>query len=153
MSDSASPYIVAATLLAMACVAVAGYLLLPKADVLVPLVEGCRLDQQACASDLPGGGRIEVAIEPRPVPTAQPFRLRITLDGMQAEKVEAEFTGVGMNMGATRLRLEAADGGRYTGQVSLPACVTGGMTWQATVFLDDGRRVISVPFRFESGHA
>lgn len=152
MKDSGTPWIALAVALAMLLVALVGYLWLPKADVPLPLVENCRLDQQACASDLPGGGRIGISIEPRPIPTAQPFSLSIDLAGIQPDRVEVDFTGVGMNMGVTRLRLEAAGGGRYAGQVTLPVCVTGSMVWQATVRLDLGRRVISIPFRFESRH-
>lgn len=152
VKDSANPRIVATIILAMALVAVLGYRSLPKADVALPFVEDCRLDRQACASDLPEGGRIGIAIEPRPIPAARPFNLRIDLAGIRPDRVEVDFTGVGMNMGVTRLRLQAAGSGRYAGQVTLPVCVTGSMVWQATVRLGLGRRVISIPFRFESRH-
>ena len=47
--------------------------------------------------------------------------------------------------------LAAADG-RHVGETTLPVCVTGRMVWQATVMLEVGRKNITVPFRFESGH-
>lgn len=143
---------VAAVILAMALVAVIGYRSLPKADVPVQPGDNCRLDRQACAADLPGGGRIEIAIEPLPVPTARPFNLSVKLSGIRPDKADVDFTGVGMNMGVTRLNLTAAGSGLYTGQITLPVCVTGSMVWQATVLLDLGRRVISIPFRFETRH-
>lgn len=152
MKASGAPWIALAVALTMLLVASIGYLWLPKADVPLPLVENCRLDLQACASDLPGGGRIGIAIEPRPIPSAQPFNLRIDLIGIRPDRVEVDFTGVGMNMGVTRLRPEAVGNGSYAGQVTLPVCVTGSMVWQATVRLDLGRRVVSIPFRFESRH-
>jgi len=135
----------------MLLAAVAGYLWLPRADVALPLVEGCRLDRQACASPLPGGGRLDIALTPRPVPTSAPVRAVVTVAGAQPASVEIGFRGVDMNMGLHRLPLAAVDG-RYVGETILPVCVTGKMTWEATVALAIGRENITVPFRFESGH-
>ena len=60
ITDSGSHLIVAAVILTMALAAVVGYRLMPKADVLLPLVDNCRLDQRPCASELPGGDRKSV---------------------------------------------------------------------------------------------
>lgn len=152
IGDSGNAYVVALVILAMVLVAVVGYHWLPKADVQLA-VGNCRLDQQtACAADLPGGGRIEVAVAPRPVATSQAFEFRADLAGIRPNSVEVAFTGVEMNMGVTRLPLEAQGEGRYAGRITLPVCVTGGMLWQATVLIDADRRLLSVPFRFESRH-
>lgn len=124
---------------------------LPRADVPLPLVAHCRLDRQACAAALPEGGRLEVALEPRPVPSSAPLRVSVGIDGLPAERVEVRFQGVDMNMGEHRLALAALGGGRFAGDTSLPVCVTGRMVWQATILVESGRRHISVPFRFESG--
>ncbi|GAB4169567.1 MAG: hypothetical protein Fur0039_08470 [Rhodocyclaceae bacterium] len=145
--------IAAATMLAIVLAAVLGYRFLPRADISLPLVEDCRLDRRACAVDgLPGGGRIEMAIEPRPAATARPLTLHVRLEGIRPDKVEVDFSGVEMNMGVTRLPLNAAGGGRYSAEVTLPVCVTGGMLWEAKARIDVGRRTISVPFRFETHH-
>lgn len=141
----------AAVIVAMLIAAAAGFLWLPRADVTLPLVEGCRLDRQACSAALPGGGRVGMALEPRPVPTSSPMRVIVTVEGAQAERVTVDFEGVDMNMGLHRLPLAAADG-RHVGETTLPVCVTGRMVWQATVMLEVGRNNITVPFRFESGH-
>jgi hypothetical protein len=91
-------------------------------------------------------------LEPRPVPSAGPMRVVVTTEGIQADRVEVDFTGVDMNMGLHRLALAAESGGRHVGETTLPVCVTGRMVWQATARLEVGRKDISVPFRFESGH-
>jgi hypothetical protein len=146
-------YILAVSvLLAMALVGAIGYLSLPKTEILLPPADHCRLDRQACASALPGGGRIELSIEPLPVPTARPLTLYMRLAGIRPEKVSVDFTGVGMNMGVTRLSPQTEGGGIYSGQVTLPVCVTGSMMWQATVRLETAREVLAIPFRFESRH-
>jgi hypothetical protein len=66
--------------------------------------------------------------------------------------VPVDFAGVSMNMGFNRPALAQAGPGRFAGQAVLPVCVTGRMTWQATVLIDAGSRRIAVPFRFEAGH-
>ncbi|MBK6632821.1 MAG: hypothetical protein IPG33_18285 [Betaproteobacteria bacterium] len=139
-------------ILAMLLAAAIGYLWLPRADVSLPLVEDCRLDRQACASTLPGGGRVVVALEPMTGATASPLRVSVSISGTQADRVEIGFQGVDMNMGLHVLPLAAVGEGRFVGETTLPVCVTGRMIWQATVLLEVGRKDISVPFRFESGH-
>jgi hypothetical protein len=150
VKDSGHPLLVAAVILAMLAVAVLGYGWLPKADVRLAPVEDCRLDQGPCAAGLPGGGRIEVALAPRPIPSSRPLAATVAVAGVEVDRVELEFTGVAMNMGRIRLPLAAQGAGRYAGNISLPVCVTGAMAWQATVLVETGRQVISVPFRFES---
>lgn len=142
-----------AFVLAMLAVAVAGYVWLPRAETTLPPVEGCRLDRQPCAIVLPDGGRLEVELAPRPVPTAAPVRVVVVLSGAQADRVEVDFQGVEMNMGLHRLALDGRGGGRFAGETNLPVCVTGRMVWQATVRIERGRKEIAVPFRFESGHS
>jgi hypothetical protein len=150
MGISSNFYSPITVILAMTIAAVVGYLWLPRADVPLPLVEGCRLDSQACSAALPGGGRVEMALEPKPVPTSGPMRVIVKVEGVQPEKVEVDFQGVDMNMGLHRLPLSVANG-RHVGETTLPVCVTGRMVWQATVVLEIGRKNITVPFRFESG--
>lgn len=139
-----------AVALGMLLVAVLGYRWLPKADVPLPAVEDCRLDQQACAANLPGGGRLVIGIDPRPIPTTRPLRIEVAVSGLDTAGVEVDFAGVGMNMGYNRPRLEALGDGRYAGQATLPVCVTGTMAWRATVRIEAGRQIISVPFRFDT---
>lgn len=138
-------------ILAMLLVAALGVWFLPRADVPLPLVEHCRLDRQVCLADLPDGGRLEIALEPRPVPTSATLRVSVSVGGLPVERAEVNFQGVDMNMGLHRLPLEAAGNGRFAGETTLPVCVTGRMVWQATVLVESGRKNISVPFRFESG--
>jgi hypothetical protein len=156
MSISKSLLVDSAMILALMLVGVVGYklspLLLPKADVTVTPDPGCDLHASACGALLPGGGRLTFTISPRPIPVTAPFEMAVTLDGLSADKVAVDFAGVTMNMGFNRPALNRAENGRFTGQATLPVCVTGRMTWQATVLVGSGARRIAVPFRFEAGH-
>lgn len=124
-------------------------LLLPKADLTVAPDPACNLQQQACAVDLPGGGRLTVEAGTRPIPLVKPFAWRVEMAG--ARQIEVDFAGVDMDMGFNRPMLQERQPGVFEADVTLPVCVTGTMLWQATVLVEtDGAR-IAVPFRFVTG--
>lgn len=127
-------------------------LLLPKADLTGVVEPGCDLQQRVCAASMPGGGRVELSITPRPIPFLQPLRVEVVIDGIEARKVEVDFAGASMNMGYNRGELPATGPGRHAGEASLPVCVSGSMTWVATVIIETDRQRIAVPYRFDVGH-
>jgi hypothetical protein len=126
-------------------------LLLPKADVTGVVEPGCNLQQSACAATLMQGGRIEFSITPRPISFLQALRVEVAISGVEARKVEVDFAGETMNMGYNRTELAAAAPARYSGEASLPVCVSGSMTWVATVIVETDRHRIAVPYRFAVG--
>jgi hypothetical protein len=141
-------------ILLIALVVVVGYklspLLLPKADVTVQPDAGCDLHRAACSATLPGGGRLELSIAPRPIPMVKPLRVEVRLQGAGATAMEIDFAGVDMNMGLNRQPLAAQGDGLFAGDATLPVCVTGWMDWQATVLVETTAQRIAVPFRFSS---
>ncbi len=144
-----------AMIVALIATAVVGHqlspLLLPKADVTGVVEPGCDLQRRACPATLPQG-RMELSITPRPILFLQPLRVEVTVSGIEARKVEVDFAGESMNMGYNRSELTASGSGRYGGETSLPVCVSGGMTWVATVIIETDRQRIAVPYRFDVGH-
>lgn len=137
-------------LLGIATIGVVTWKLQPKSDVSLAL-STCNPSEQACLVKLPEGGQFEFSVAPRPIPTLQPFTMQIEVSGIQPDKVEVDFSGVGMNMGYNRPQLKPVLPGRYEGSTSLPVCVTGTMEWRATVLLESGRKVIAAPFQFSAG--
>ena len=141
-------------LLLIALVVVVGYklspLLLPHADRVAYPDPGCDLQRQACAVELPGGGRAELQAAPLPIPMVKPFQVEVKLDGISASRVEVDFAGVNMNMGLNRPELGARGAGIYAAEATLPVCITGQMEWQATVLVETAGQRIAVPFRFAS---
>jgi hypothetical protein len=144
----------AAIVIALLLVGAGGYhfspLLLPKSDVTATPDPGCDLHARACSAALPGGGRIELSLAPRPIPNVQPLAVEIRVTGIEASKVMIDLAGAKMNMGVNRTELAETAPGRFTGTTSLPVCVTGAMEWVATVVLESGRQRISAPFLFTS---
>lgn len=140
--------------LALALIALLGYkfspFLLPKADLTLSPPPGCDLHRQSCGAELPGGGRIELAMAPQPIPLVRPFRVEATVSGIKAGKVEIDFAGVSMNMGLNRPALQEIAPGRFAGEAMLPVCVTGRMAWQATLLVETDRQRIALPFRFDT---
>lgn len=156
MSVSKSLLVDSAMILTLILIGVIGYklspLLLPKADQIANPELGCDLQAGDCAAPLPAGGRLRFSLTPRPIPVTAPLTMTVEIEGAEADKVAVDFAGVSMNMGFNRPQLDRVAPGRFTGQATLPVCVTGRMTWQATVLIETGRTRIAVPFRFDAGH-
>lgn len=140
-------------LLALVALGAAGYLLAPlltpKTDITLP-VSACDLGKTACTITLPGGGEVEVSIAPHPIPSLKPLKLEAIVRNAEVRKIKIDFAGVDMKMGYNRPQLEKTGNGRFSGQASLPVCITGKMPWDATVLIEIGRSVIAAPFRFEA---
>ncbi|MCX8085828.1 MAG: hypothetical protein N3C63_02890 [Rhodocyclaceae bacterium] len=156
MPLSKSLLVDSAILLALILVGLIGYKLspyvAPRAGLVALPPPACDLARTPCEAALPQGGRLMLSVTPRPIPVATPIALLVTLEGLSAERVEVDFAGVEMNMGYLRPRLKPAGAGRFIGETTLPVCVTGRMTWQATVLVEAGGGRLAVPFRFEAGH-
>jgi hypothetical protein len=127
-------------------------LLLPRADVTGTAEPGCDLQKRPCKASLPEGGLLELSITPRPIPFLQALRVEVTVTGLKPRKVAVDFAGASMNMGYNRSELAATSPGLYAAEASLPVCVSGGMSWVATVMIETDRQQIAVPFRFDTGH-
>lgn len=142
-------------ILLIALVVVVGYkyspLLLPKADVVVQPDPACDLQRQACRVQLPAGGSVELAMGTRPVPMVKPFVVEVKAAGFSPQRIEVDFAGIDMNMGLNRPELVARGDGLFSGEATLPVCITGAMDWQATVLIENGSERIAIPYRFSSG--
>lgn len=120
----------------------------PEASVTASLDPACDLHAGPCRVDIPGGGRIELSIEPRPIPLLRPLKLAVKTQGLDARQVEVDFTGMDMNMGFNRPQLKREGDERYVGETVLPVCITGRMTWQAAVMVTTPGVKAIAPFRF-----
>jgi hypothetical protein len=144
--------------LCLAIIGVVGYKLAPTAPAdsvtrLAPIA--CNPGQGRCASPLPGGGLLELSLAPQPIRPLQQQDIELTLRGPDAaavEEVSVEFSGRDMDMGTLRSRLslgESEISKHFRGQVMLPVCITGSMTWAATVLISGKQGRLAVPFHFE----
>jgi hypothetical protein len=76
----------------------------------------------------------------------QPFQVWVKAAG--ADKVQASFTMVDMNMGFNRYNLRPDAAGVFRAQITLPACVSGRRDWMMSVDIDGAARLL-VPFATE----
>lgn len=147
--------IVVVLALALACVAVVGHKLsarlrAPSAEALP--VSPCDPSVQDCVVPLPGGRTLTLTIAPKPVRALEKLSVEVRVTEVRAGHVAIDFDGVDMSMGFNRAELSGNDG-RFSGDAMLPVCVTGSMTWRATVFVTEGERTVAVPFHFKvAGH-
>ncbi|MEW8508445.1 MAG: hypothetical protein AB2598_17250 [Candidatus Thiodiazotropha sp.] len=125
-------------------------ILFPQVVVKLPADPNCDLRAGPCVTRLEAGGKVSFAIEPRELPTMKPLKLRVRIEGLQADKIEVDFSGMDMHMGFNRftLRRDSATATEFSGEGMLPVCVWDAMEWEAQVFIDSGAGKISVPYRF-----
>ncbi|WP_415034010.1 hypothetical protein [Azonexus sp.] len=126
-------------------------ILLPKADLTVEPDASCDLQKTACQVDVPEYGRLTFSVGTQPIPLVKPFAVKIEMPG--AEQVEIDFSGVDMDMGYNRPLLQKTGDGVFSGEATLPVCITGRMTWQATVLVETSKKRIALPFRFVTGES
>ncbi|MCU7885577.1 MAG: hypothetical protein KZQ82_15405 [Candidatus Thiodiazotropha sp. (ex Lucinoma annulata)] len=144
-------WVVLGLLIAAIC-AVAVYkarpMLFPEISIKAALDPACDLRAGPCVTQLEDGGLVSFSIEPRELPVVKPLQLQVSLQGMQAEKIEVDFSGVDMNMGFNRVKLNSGSTGEFTGSGMLPVCVWDAMEWEAQVLIDTQQGLVSVPYRF-----
>ncbi len=118
--------------------------------VMAPLDPACDIQAGTCEALFPNGSRVSLSISPRPIQALKPLEIQVTTEGLDAQAVEVDFRGLGMNMGYNRPRLMKEAEGRYSGSGMLAICVMERMAWEATVLArtDDG--VMAAPFRFDT---
>jgi hypothetical protein len=118
------------------------------ATLTAPIDSRCDLHTGPCTSTIPGGGRIELSVAPRPIPLLRPININVRVNGLEARTVEVDFAGESMYMGFNRRPMQRQGDGSYTGSTVLPVCVTGSMAWLASVIVDTGKGKVVAPFRF-----
>lgn len=123
-------------------------LLNPQIASLAPLDKACDLRAGPCSSTLPSGGRISLVIQPKAIPLIKPLKLQVEIEGINAQSVEVDFVGIGMEMGFNRPKLAPVAAGRFAGEGILPVCVRDAMEWEARVLVQSDRGLLAAPFRF-----
>ena len=123
-------------------------LLFPETLTAMPPDPDCNLRAGPCVTQLADDARVSFGIEPRIIPALEPLQLSVSLSGIEARKVEVDFSGADMNMGFNRVVLAEQSPGHYTGQGTLSVCVRAVMEWEASVLIDTGNGILSVPYRF-----
>lgn len=111
---------------------------------------GCDLHRGPCSVRATDGGQVSLRITPQPIPVLEELQLQVRLQGIEAESVEVQFTGVDVDMGLLRYPLSRVAEGEFRGPAWLSVCSQKRMTWQALVRVESRRGQILVPFRFDT---
>jgi protein SCO1/2 len=108
--------------------------------------EDCVLEDAPCSVVLDDGATVRLELGPRPLRAGLPLKWSVEVtDGVPVEGIE--IAGLSMNMGLTRVPLQADGAGRWSARASLPVCSSAAMDWRADVLLGGTPpRVVSVPF-------
>ena len=123
----------------------------PENTQLWAMSETCNLHQETCTSELEGRS-VSLKISPHPIPIARPLGIEVSLDNIEAEKVELDISGMNMYMGYNRVPLTATkQPGHYIGTSMLAFCTNKKMEWQITLMIHqkDGSQ-IQIPYRLDT---
>ncbi len=120
----------------------------PDVSLEIPADPDCDLRAGPCISSLGGESRVSFSIEPKEIPLVKPLQLRVDLQGVQASSVEVDFSGVDMDMGFNRVKLEPVAEGAFAAKGILPVCVRDAMEWEAKVLISSQQGLSSVAYRF-----
>ena len=120
----------------------------PDIALQIPADPKCDLRAGPCLSRLDENSSVSLSIEPREIPLVKPLQLRVDLNGIEASGVEVDFSGVDMEMGFNRVKLEPAGQGIYAANGILPVCVRDAMEWEAKVLIKSENGLSSVAYRF-----
>lgn len=118
--------------------------------MMAPLDPACDLQRGPCQAAFPGGGKVTLSLEPRPIQVLKPVQIRVQTQGIDAQAVQVDFRGVDMDMGYNRPQLKAVAGGEYTGTWALGSCGLERMVWEATVLIETAQGKLAAPFRLET---
>lgn len=116
-----------------------------------PMSETCNLHQETCTSEFEGRS-VSLKISPHPIPIARPLGIEVSMNNIEAEKVELDISGINMYMGYNRVPITATtQPGRYIGTSMLAFCTNKKMEWQITLMIHqkDGSQ-IQIPYRLET---
>ncbi len=80
----------------------------------------------------------------------KPLEVQVTTEGNDAQVVEADFRGLGMNKGYNRPRLDKQAEGQFSGSGMLAICVMDRMPWEATVLATTDEGILAAPLRFDT---
>lgn len=118
----------------------------PKSITQWPINEQCDLNKGACTSSV-NGTEITLSVSPHPIPIARPLGIEVNMNGLTAQKIELDISGVNMYMGYNRVALTSTQSGQFVGTSMLAFCTLEKMVWQLTLMIHqpDGSQ-IQVPF-------
>ena len=110
---------------------------------------GCDLHLGPCTAAFDRARFIRLEFEPKALRPIRPLRVRVATTGFPADAADIVFSGRDMNMGLIRNELSDAGGGSFHGNLVLPVCARGRMTWRATVSVHGAAGVHRARFTFE----
>jgi hypothetical protein len=120
----------------------------------LPLVEGCKLNLQACSAELPTGGKIIFEITPKPPNPEEIIHLSADFHQFDPQSVRVSFEGRDMYMGLLEFGLEQKEvpgnSVEFAGNGGIFVCSYGVMPWVVRVKVQVDGRVYEIPFQFET---
>ena len=124
------------------------YRFAPDVSAIATLDKSCDLHKGECWSDLPSGGQVSFAINPKSIPVLQPLEFTVEIRDINVATISVDLVGINMDMGYNHVNLERMGKNLFKGTSIIPICVRDKMEWEARVFLQKDQTLLMAPFRF-----
>ncbi|QEP43057.1 hypothetical protein D5085_07980 [Ectothiorhodospiraceae bacterium BW-2] len=126
---------------------------LAPAPLLSTEIVACHFETgSVCYAAMKGEGGVAIDLNPKPLQVLKPLQLTLNGSAIPTERESAivTLTGINMEMGQTRFRLQRQPEGGLSGQIMLPLCSSERMDWLAVVELAAGDPSTLLSFSFST---
>lgn len=114
-------------------------------------VPECNLHHEQCKA-VSNEQQIELSIVAEEISSSKPLQFEVTLDNIDAQQVMVDLQGKSMYMGINQTLLTKVSDtqNRWQGNITLPICTTGKMTWVSSIQIEEQGQIIKADFEFDA---
>ncbi|WP_415891848.1 hypothetical protein ACMXYN_10920 [Neptuniibacter sp. PT8_73] len=111
----------------------------------------CDLHQSKCTAAIEDQ-QVELSIIAEEISSSKPLLFDVTIENIAAEQVLIDLQGKSMYMGVNQTLLTKIPGttNRWQGNITLPICTTGKMTWISSIKIEEQGQVTQANFEFDA---
>jgi len=111
----------------------------------------CDLHKESCLAKS-GDQQVGLAIITDKISSAKPLLFEVEIDNINANQVMVDLQGKTMHMGINQTMLSKVPGSanRWQGEVTLPICTTGKMTWVSAIKIEENGQISQANFEFDA---
>lgn len=145
------------SIICLAIIALAAVVLIPKYFQTTPATSmlstdaECDLHATKCSAQH-AQQAINLDIKAEQISSAKSMLFEVELENLEANQIMLDIKGKQMYMGVNQVHLNrvAGENNRWQGEVTLPVCATGSMTWVTSVITEKDGQLTQADFEFDA---
>lgn len=123
----------------------------PPHTHILPAAPGCDLHTESCQA-VSGDQQVGLSIITDEISSAKPLLFEVEINNIDANQVMVDLQGKTMHMGINQTMLSKVPGtiNRWQGEITLPICTTGRMTWVSAIKIEKNGQISQANFEFDA---